>query len=133
MASRSFGDALRYGLPGLLLGLAMAWFLGTTGGSPAAYAQAPATGKAGQSQEAQGTIAFTTQGAGSTQYLYIVDTKSQAFALYKIDPAKPDGVVKLEAARQYRFDLKLAQYNNSPPEVSAIESMVNSITGSAKR
>jgi len=30
----------------------------------------------------------------------------------------------LEAARQYGFDLRLAQYNNQPPEVTAIESMV---------
>ena len=131
MTSRSLSNALRYGLPGVFLGLAFAWLMGGAGPSSIALAQTPAAGRQGMTQEASGTIAFTTSGSGSTQFLYIVDTKSQAFAVYRIDPNKPDGLVKLEAARQYRFDLRLAQYNNLPPEVSAIESMVKSITSSS--
>ena len=34
------------------------------------------------------------------------------------------GAVKLEAARQYRWDLKLAEFNNQALEVATIESMV---------
>ena len=34
---------------------------------------------------------------------------------------------KLEAARQYRYDLKLSEFNNQPPEVSSIEAMVKSM------
>jgi hypothetical protein len=45
--------------------------------------------------------------------------------VYRVDPQNPKGSLKLEAARQYRWDLKLAEYNNLPPEVSAIESMVS--------
>ncbi len=133
MTSRSVGNALRYGLPGLFLGLMFAWLAGGAGPSPAAQVQAQTTPRQAPAQEATGTIAFTTSVVGSTQLLYLIDTKSQAFAVYRIDPSKSEGVVKLEAARQYRFDLRLAQYNNLPPEVSAIESMVNSATSSPKR
>jgi hypothetical protein len=91
-----------------------------SGHSPLARAQAaPAAG-----MEASGTIAFTSAGPGTAQWLYIVDTRNQAFAVYRVDPQDPKGSVKLEAARQYRWDLKLTEYNNRPPEVAAIESMV---------
>ena len=133
MTSRSIGNALRYGLPGLFLGLSFAWLSGSAGPNSSAQAQPPATPRQAPGQEASGTIAFTTSGGGSTQFLYVVDTKSQAFAVYRVDPSKSEGVVKLEAARQYRFDLRLAQYNNLPPEVSAIESMVKSVTGNPNR
>ena len=58
--------------------------------------------------------------------LYLIDTKAQAFAVYRVEPTGPkgSGTVKLEAARQYRYDLKLSEYNNQPPEVSAVEAMV---------
>ena len=76
--------------------------------------------------EASGTLAFTSSAGGTAQLLYLVDTKTRAFAIYRVDPSNPNqrGTVKLEAARQYAFDLRLAQYNNQPPEVTAIESMV---------
>jgi len=79
-----------------------------------------------------GTIAFTTQTAGPAQLLYLIDTRSKAFAVYRIDPSSPKGMVKLEAARQYQWDLKLAEYNNLPPEVSAVESTVRG-AGQANR
>jgi hypothetical protein len=109
---------VRFGLPGLLAGLAVAWGLGV-GRSPVAMAepQRPA--------EAAGTIAFTSTIPGLThQWLYLIDTRNQAFAIYKVDPQSANGVIKLEAAREYRYDLKLSEYNNLPPEVSAIESRV---------
>jgi hypothetical protein len=77
--------------------------------------------------EGSGTLAFTSQTAGTAQLLYLIDTRSHAFAIYRIDPANPKGVVKLEAARQYQWDLKLTEFNNQPPEVSAIESTVKAL------
>jgi hypothetical protein len=74
--------------------------------------------------EAAGTIALTASGPGTSQLLYLIDTKNQAFAVYRVDPQELKGTVKLEAARQYRWDLKLGEFNNQPPEVSAVESMV---------
>ena len=105
----------------LVLGIAMGagacwWISGQS--TPPALAQSPASG------EASGTIAFTSGGNGSAQILYLIDTKTQAFAVYRVDPQNAKGTVKLEAARQYRWDLKLAEYNNQPPDVASIESMV---------
>ena len=65
--------------------------------------------------------------AGNAQFLYLIDTRARAFAVYRVDPSNPKGTVKLEAARQYQWDLKLAEYNNLPPDVSAIESTVKSL------
>lgn len=120
MTSERGMPAVRYGVPGMLAGVALAWLLG--GGQPTALrAQGPAHA------ESAGTIAFTSTGPGSTQLLYIIDTKSQAAAVYHVDPQELKGTLKLEATRQYRWDLKLAQYNNQPPEVSAVEAMVGGI------
>jgi hypothetical protein len=107
------------GVFGLMLGLCVAcgW-----GGIRAATTQAQAAST--PPEPTAGTIAFTS-GTGPTQFLYLIDTKSQALAVYRVDPQNPKGSLKLEAARQYRWDLKLAEYNNLPPEVSAIESMVS--------
>lgn len=60
------------------------------------------------------------------QQLYIINTGTQSFAIYSINPDGKAGVVKLEAARRYEFDMKLAEYNNQQPEVAAIEGMVGS-------
>jgi hypothetical protein len=77
--------------------------------------------------EPSGTIAFTATTAGTAQWLYLIDTRAHAFAIYRVDPTNPKGTVKLEAARQYQWDLKLAEYNNQPPEVAAIESTVKTL------
>jgi hypothetical protein len=77
--------------------------------------------------DAAGTIAFTTAGAGSSQLLYLIDSKAHAFAVYRIDPSSPKGAVKLEGSRQYQWDLKLTQYNNQEPEVPAIEQTVRAL------
>ncbi len=100
MSEGHWGGAARYGLPGLVAGLALAWWGG--GHGPTARAQGTAPGA-----ESNGTIAFTSQVNGlSSQMLYLIDTKSQAFAVYRVEPAGPNkgsGTVKLEAARQYRI------------------------------
>jgi hypothetical protein len=110
--------AVRYGGAGLVGGLVLSVVFGMGRLTPA-RAQASSG-----SNEASGTIAFTSGSAGSVQMLYVIDTKNQAFAVYRVDPQNGKGSIKLEAARQYRYDLRLAEYNNQPPEVSAIESMV---------
>ena len=122
MSVRRWSPVVGYGLPGMILGLAVAAWFG--GRSPSALAQAPA-----QSGEASGTIAFTSPIGGSAQMLYLIDTRSQAFAVYRVDPMNPkgNGAVKLEATRQYRWDLKLNEYNNQAPEVTDVEAMVRSI------
>jgi hypothetical protein len=73
-----------------------------------------------------GTIAFTTAGPGTAQMLYLVDTRAQSVAIYRVDPNEVKGTLKLEAARQYGWDLKLGEFNNQPPEVAAVEAMVGS-------
>ncbi len=82
--------------------------------------------------EAGGTVAFavSAQAPDSGQFLYLIDPKTQAFAVYKVDPRDPKGAVKLEGTRQYRWDLRLAEFNNQEPQVATIESMVG---GSAAR
>ena len=125
MSEGHWGGAARYGLPGLVAGLILAWWGGGYG--PTARAQANVPGA-----DSNGIIAFTSPiGGTSSQMLYLIDTKSQsqAFAVYRVDPtgSKGSGAVKLEAARQFKYDLKLSEFNNQPPEVSSIEAMVKSI------
>jgi hypothetical protein len=122
MSTGHWGGLARYGLPGLVAGLILASWLGGQG--PAARAQVTPI------SDSNGTIAFTTAVNGSSsQMLYVIDTKSKAFAVYRVEPTSPknSGSVKLEAARQYQYDLKLSEFNNQPPEVSSIEAMVKSM------
>ena len=77
---------------------------------------------------------MVTAGSGGsgqqTQWLYLIDTKSRSFALYRIDPMNSKGIVKLEASRQYEWDLKLEHYNNQPPEPDAIKATVQTLSRS---
>ena len=136
----------RYGLPGVVLGLMLAWCL--DGRGPMTQAQAFGQGAATQPQaggversrlgvsaqaEALGTIAFSSSLGGSAQLLYVIDTKTHAMAVYRVDPANPKGTLKLEAARQYQYDLKLDEYNNQEPSVAVIESTVKSLGGPSRK
>lgn len=132
---------LRYGVPGVLLGLALAGIQEGRGpvsaqGLPQLPLVSPATttdrsrtqsAPATAIDAGSGTLALTIPGLGNSQLLTLVDTRSKAFAIYRIDPSAGKGTVKLEAVRQYQWDLKLAEYNNLPPEVAAIESSVKSL------
>ena len=123
------GGWVRYGLPGLLLGLALTWGNGGRG-VPAQAQGVPGVERpraAAPVLESGGLMALTSNMNGSAQLLYLIDTKTRAFAIYRVDPANPNGSVKLEAARQFQWDLKLSAYNNQPPEVNAIESMVKTL------
>jgi phage protein U len=124
MSRGHWGGFARYGLPGLMAGLILSWWVGGQGSTVKGQGMVPTS-------EANGTIAFTTSSNNSSsQLLYLIDTKSQAFAVYRVEPnnSNRSGTVKLEAARQYRYDLKLSEFNNQPPEVSQIEGMVKSMS-----
>ena len=139
MPGRDWSGVLRYGLPGLVLGLALA--AGGRGGGRELWAQGPVpaavpmpvpagggferTRAAAPGGEADGTIAFATNPGGPVQLLYLIDTRARAFTIYRVDSTK--GTVKLDAARQYGWDLKLTAYNNLEPQVAAIESMVKTL------
>jgi hypothetical protein len=120
MSMGHWGGAARYGLPGLITGLALAWWGGGHGHTARAQGNTPGA-------ESNGTIAFTCPVTGKpSQMLYLIDTKTRAFAVYRVEPAvsQGSGSVKLEAARKYEYDLRLTEFNNQPPEVSSIEAMV---------
>jgi hypothetical protein len=68
-----------------------------------------------------------TSTGGPVQWLYLIDTKSRAFAVYRVDPTSSKGTVKLEASRQYQWDLKLEHYNNQAPEPDAIKATVKAL------
>ncbi|RLT10515.1 MAG: hypothetical protein DWI24_08515 [Planctomycetota bacterium] len=70
--------------------------------------------------------AMTTQITGTpgqAQWLTLVNPATQSLAIYRFEPNNPRGVLKLEAVRQFRWDMMLSEYQNQPPEVSAVESM----------
>jgi hypothetical protein len=123
--SRGFLEgAARFGLPGLMAGLALAWWSG--GHGPTARVQGATSGTGSND-----VIAFTEPVVGKpTQLLYLIDTKQRAFAVYRIEPAGSNGSgsAKLEAVRKFEYDLKLTEFNNQAPEVSAVEGKVKSAT-----
>jgi hypothetical protein len=140
----------RYGLPGVFLGLGLAWFSGVRGPEAAAQATAsgPSAARPGEvrpgdpsrqgtsrsivSGETGGTMALISGTAGPAQLLYLIDTKERAFAIYVIDPTSGKGIVKLEASRQYKWDLKLEHYNNQAPEPDAIKATVETLARSSQ-
>ena len=148
MIRRIAGGLARFGLPGLVLGLAIAWGGGLPGEPVAAQqtqsgsvrpaptgpvgngrAEAPRTqsAKAVTANDSGGMLALITNPSGPTQWLYLIDTKQKSFAVYRIDPANPKGTVKLEASRQYRWDLELDEYNNQGLEPSDVEARVKAL------
>lgn len=139
---------VRFGVPGVLLGLALAWVMGARGPEAAAQTDGqagtskPAAGRAAEPSRPQGARALAGGDAGGTlalitsssmgpaQWLYLIDTKDRSFAIYRVDPSNPKGIVKLEASRQYRWDLKLEHYNNQAPEPDAIKATVETLARS---
>src|SRR3954468_12794626 len=88
MPLRGWSGVVRYGVPGLLLGLAVMGGFGNVRGPSAQAENMPglerpraATPSGG---DASGTIAFTTPSGGSAQLLYLIDTRSRAFAIYRV-------------------------------------------------
>lgn len=131
MPLRDWNGVARYGVPGLLLGLVLTGGFGGGRGPVVRAENLPGLERprmaAAATGDATGTIAFTTNHGGTAQLLYLVDTRTHAFAIYRVDPTNPGGTIKLEASRQYQWDLKLTEYNNQKPEVAAIESMIKTL------
>ena len=151
MVIRWNGGMARFGLPGMILGVTVSWMAGArgtqalaqarTGGDPGMQAGVPTRGvdARGAQQgkllaggDANGTLALVTSPAGSAQWLYLIDTRTRAFAIYRVDPANPKGALKLEAARQYQWDLRLEHHNNQAPEPAAIEATVRPLAQSMR-
>jgi hypothetical protein len=151
MAGRLGSGWMRFGLPGMALGIMVTW--GWALLAERAAAQGPSTaarsGSGGSMQgrpptpsaqptkgaavgEAGGILALISnpQGAGPAQLLYLIDTKKRAFAIYRVDPTNPQGSVKLEASRQFRWDLDLDQYNNQGLEPADVKARVDAVNRS---
>jgi hypothetical protein len=144
---------MRFGLPGMALGVLVTW--GWTLSDERAAAQVPGQGprsaasggstqgrpvaspgaqpaKAATMGEAGGILALVSasQGTGPSQWLYLIDTKKRAFAIYLVDPMNPQGCVKLQASRQFRWDLELDQYNNQGLEPADVKARVDAMNRS---
>ena len=149
MAGRVDSGLTRFGLPGLALGIALAWgasFRGEQAAAqqtPSASTRPTSSGPQGQSRpevtksqsaktvagnDQAGTLALIADPTGPIQWLYLIDTKQKSFAIYRIDPTNPKGSVKLEASRKYRWDLELDEYNNQGLEPSDVEARVRALT-----
>jgi len=134
MSLRQWSAVARFGGPGVVLGLALAWSIGGqrgvhAQGSLPARPDRPLPVAPSPVGESGGTLAMISAlpgGNGATgQLLYLIDTKSRAFAVYRIDPTHTKGTIKLEGVRQYHhWDMKLAEFRNQEPDVLSIESAV---------
>ena len=103
----------------LVAGLAVGWGLSSRSATTLVAQQAiPAS--VGQ---AAGLTTTISGQPGQTQWLTLVNPSSQSLAVYRFEPNNPRGALKLEAVRQFRWDLMLSEYQNLPPEVSTVESM----------
>lgn len=107
---------LRYAVPSLFLGFSLAVLL-APGSSRRVEAQSA-------SQVGTGLIALTDDAPGNPNatLLYLIDPREQSLAVYRVDGLK--GTIKLDAARHFRADLKVSEYNNISPNVAAVEAMV---------
>jgi hypothetical protein len=130
MPLHGWGGVVRYGVPGVLLGLALMGGFGNVRG-PSAQAEnlpgadRPRAGVVGG--DSSGMIAFTSPTIGAAQLLYLIDTRTRSFAIYRVDPTNAKGAVRLEATRQYQWDLKLTEYNNDKPDVVSVETMIKTV------
>ncbi len=139
-------------LPGIAVGIFLSW--GWAYRAEQAAAQAPgssvrsgagATGQPRSGEPARGTTAKAVSAGESggilalianptlgtpVQWLYLIDTKKRAFAIYRVDPTNPKGSVKLEASRQFRWDLDLDQYNNQGLEPADVKARVDALNHS---
>lgn len=146
MAGR-IGGWVRYGLPGVVLGMLMSWGAGFHGEPAAARAQnasdrpigagagrgvPAATAKGATSGQAGDILALinNSPAVSPVQWLYLIDTKKRSFAIYRVDPTNPQGCVKLEASRQFRWDLDLDEYNNQGLEPADVKARVDALSRS---
>ena len=146
MAQRVRYGFMRYGLPGIAVGMILSWGWGFRAEQAAAQGTAtrsgavagtgrggepsrPSSSKSVAAGESGGILALIANPAAGTQtqWLYLIDTKKRAFAIYRVDPSNPKGSVKLEASRQFRWDLDLDQYNNQGLEPADVKARVEAL------
>ncbi len=117
---------LRYGVPGVILGIVVWAALGTgrvleaqgVGGRPGVPS------KEFDTSSASGVI-VTTVASGMNQRMFIVDTKKQVIAVYDFSAKS----MRLVAIRRYQADLGLTEFNNDEPRVSDIQKTLESMSG----
>jgi hypothetical protein len=152
MAGR-IGGWMRFGLPGVALGMLMSWGAGFHGEPATARAQnvpgrsgagGGAAGRPAQpagagtlkggttAGESGGILALVTNPSAvpPVQWLYLIDTKKRSFAVYRVDPTNPQGSLKLEASRQFRWDLELDDYNNQGLQPADVKARVDALNRS---
>jgi hypothetical protein len=82
--------------------------------------QVPAATRTAQAQTAaagagnERILAVAGQITRETYGLYLVDTESGTVSLYEYAPGRPAATLYLRAARYYRYDLELDEYNTAP-------------------
>lgn len=133
MLWRQWKTAARFGGPGVLLGLALAWLIGGQRGLAQGDPQRrsdrlrpAAIVPAGESSGISAIISPLQPGSpvATAQLLYLIDTKARAFAIYQIDPAQGKSTIKLQGVRQFHWDLQLGEWNNHEPQVQEVEAAV---------
>ncbi len=141
----------RFGLPGLLLGIALAWVSGVRGPEAAAQTgpgglasansgvgsvrgRQPSRRRRGRSpgEMSNGTLALITSGAGRPNGSISSTPRTAPSPSTASIPTNSKGIVKLEASRQYKWDLKLEHYNNQAPEPDAIKATVETLARSTQ-
>ena len=133
MLWRQWKSALEFGVPGLLLGLGLAWL---AGGYRGLHAQVDSPKSSDRNRptvtaatgESGGITAMISplQPGSAAQLLYLVDAKSRVFAVYTIDTTQGKDTVRLAGARRFHWDLQLTEWNNHEPEVHTVEAAVKS-------
>ncbi len=120
---------------GLLLGAtAMLWF---TAGRPAdslalgaAVPAAPMRAWPGRAPT-RGGVSLLPLRLGAHQWgLVLLDTPHHVFAIYRVLPSARR--VQLIAVRNYRYDLKLKDFNNASPTPAQVRQMVRGVGASTK-
>jgi hypothetical protein len=130
MPLHGWSGVVRYGVPGVLLGLALMGGFGNVRWPRAQAENLPGIDRpraAAAGGDSSGMIAFTSPSVGAAQLLYLIDTRTRSFAIYRVDPTNAKGAVRLEATRQYQWDMKLTEYNNDKPDVVSVETMIKTV------
>lgn len=107
--------------------LAAAFGLAAQIAAPVAVAQAPAA----QQAAGGGVFAVSAQITSGTYGIYLVDPANGTMALYEWLPSPRQPKLRLLAARNYRFDLQLDEYNTepSPREIQDLVSQARRLSG----
>lgn len=119
---------MRNGLAGFFAGfvVALAVLLLLSGRGPRFIRPAHAATRGGAGPNDLTVFTAPAEARGQ-QLLYIVDPHQQTFCLYRLD--EQEGTIKLEAARNFRWDLQFREFNNLPPTVESIRKQLDSIGG----